>query len=152
MSTALRSFFARLKEMPLFLRFFVFPYCLIGSILFIEGSFIPIVAFEIKGAQVSWSAWWAAGAGPLFVVIGLLLFISAVGFYKKNRHARLVFLSVFVVALLFIWQFEVPTRGGLIVIAILFLISVWYFFLKKSVRDYFGLNEKREGAASRVNG
>jgi len=152
MSAALHSVFVRLKEMPLFLRFFVFPYCLIGSILFIEGSFIPIVEFEIKGTQVSWSAWWAAGAGPLFVVIGLLLFISAIGFYKKNRHARLTFLSVFVVALLFIWQFEVPTREGVVVLGILFLIVVWYFFLKKSVRNYFGLNEKREGAISGVRG
>ena len=152
MSAALHSVFVRIKEMPLFLRFFLFPYCLIGSILFIDGSFVPIVEFEIKGKRVSWAEWWAAGAGPLFVLIGLLLFISAIGFYRKKQHARLTFLSVFVVALLFIWQFEVPTSGGLVVLGILFLIMVWYFFLKKSVRNYFGSNEKREGAISGVRG
>jgi len=144
--------YVRFKEMPLSLRFFFFPYSLIGGIVFTVVSFIPSVAFEIEGQQVPWSEWWTSGAGPLFVVIGLLLFISAVGFYKKNRHARLTFLSVFVVALLFIWHFEVPTKGGLIVTGILFLIVVWYFFLKKSVRNYFGLNGKREEAASRVKG
>lgn len=152
MSAALHSVFVRFKEMPLFLRFFLFPYCLIGSILFIDGSFVPIVEFEIKGKQVSWSEWWTAGAGPLFVLIGLLLFMSAIGFYRKKHYARLTFLSVFVVALLFIWQFEVPTSGGVVVLGILFLIMVWYFFLKKSVRNYFGMNEKREGAISGVRG
>ena len=152
MNTALRSVFVRFKEMPLFLRFVLFPYCWIGSILFIDGSFVPILEYEIKGKQVSWTEWWAAGAGPLFVIIGLLLFISAIGFYKKNRHARLTFLSVFVVALLFIWQFEEPSRGIVIVIGILFLIMIWYFFLKKSVRYYFGLNEKTEGATPGVEG
>ena len=145
MNTALHSVFFRFKEMPLFLRFFLFPYSLIGSILFIDGSFIPIVEFEIKGKRVSWTEWWAAGAGPLFVIIGLLLFISAIGFYKKNRHARLTFLSVFVVALLFICQFEVPTREGVVVLGILFLIVVWYFFLKKSVRNYFGITKSESG-------
>lgn len=152
MKTALRSILLRLKEMPLFLRFFLLPYCLIGSILFIEGSFIPIVEFEIKGKRLAWSEWWAAGAGPLFVIIGLLLFISAIGFYNKKSYARLTFLSVFVVALLFIWQFEVPTREGVIVIGILFLVVVWYFFVKKSVKDYFGLNENGERTASGVKG
>lgn len=152
MSAALHSVFVRFKEMPLFLRYFLFPYCLIGSILFIEGSFIPIMEFEIKGKRVSWSEWWSAGAGPLFVVIGLLLFISAIGFYNKKRNARLTFLSVFVVALPFVWQFEVPTGEGVVVLGILFLIVVWYFFLKKSVRNYFGLNEKSEGARSGVKG
>ena len=152
MNTALRSVFVRFKEMPLFLRFVLFPYCWIGSILFIDGAFVPIPEFEIKGKQVSWAEWWAGGAGPLFVVIGLLLFISAIGFYKKNRHARLTFLSAFVVALLFIWQFEEPTQGVVIDIGILFLIMVWYFFLKKTVRDYFGFNNKKEGTTSGVKG
>ena len=152
MNTALHSVFFRFKEMPLFLRFFFFPYSLIGSILFIDGSFIPIVEFEIKGKRVSWTEWWAAGAGPLFVIIGLLLFISAIGFYKKNRHARLTFLSVFVVALVFIWQFEIPTSGGVVVLGILFLIGVWYLFLKKSVRNYFELKETSEEVVSSVKG
>ncbi len=140
--TALRSIFARLKEMPPFLRFVLFPYCLIGSILFIDGSFVPIVEFEIKGKQVSWFDWWIAGAGPLFVVIGFLLFISAFGFFRKKRYARLTFLSVFVVALLFIRQFEEPTMTGILIMGILFLVVGWYLFLKKSVRLYFASNEK----------
>jgi len=55
MKTSLHSIFLRFKEMPLFLRFFLFPYCLIGSILFVEGSFVPIVEFEIKGKRGSWA-------------------------------------------------------------------------------------------------
>ena len=132
MNTALRSVFFRFKEMPLFLRFFLFPYSLIGSVLFIDGSFIPIVEFEIKGKRVSWSEWWAAGAGPLFIVIGLLLFISAIGFYRKKRHARLTFLSVFVVALFFIWQIEVPTMMGMIIMGIFFLPWDGISFLKRA--------------------
>lgn len=149
--TALRSIFVRLKEMPPFLRFVLFPYCLIGSILFIDGSFVPIVEFEIKGQKVSWFDWWVSGAGPLFVVIGFLLFISAYGFYGKKRYARLTFLSVFVLALLFIRQFEMPTMAGMIIMGILFLVVGWYLFLKKSVRLYFALNEKEKEALSRVN-
>jgi hypothetical protein len=142
MNTALRSVFIRLKEMPLFLRFVLLPYSLIGSILFIDGSFVPIVEFEIKGQKVSWFDWWIAGAGPLFVVIGFLLFISAIGFYRKNRYARLTFLSVFVVALLFIRQFEVPTMTGMLSMGILFLVVGWYLFFKKNVRFYFEANQK----------
>jgi hypothetical protein len=142
LQTALRSIFGRLKEMPPFLRFVLFPYSLIGSILFIDGSFVPIVAFELKGKQVSWFDWWVAGAGPLFVVIGFLLFISAYGFYGKKRYARLTFLSVFVVALLFIRQFEMPTMTGMLIMGILFLFMGWYLFFKKNVRFYFEANQK----------
>ena len=141
----------RFKEMPCALKFIFFPYCLIGGIVFIVTSFIPSVKFEIEGKQVSWSAWWTSGAGPLFTLIGVLLLISAIGFYNKKRHARLAFLAVFVVALLFIWQFEVPTMRGIIIMGILFLVVGWYFFLKKNVRDYFGVN-KRERAVSRGKG
>jgi hypothetical protein len=142
MQTALRSIFSRWKEMPLFLRYLLFPYSLIGSILFIDGAFVPIVEFELKGKQVSWFDWWITGAGPLFVVIGFLLFISAFGFFRKKRYARLTFLSVFVVALLFIRLFEVPTMTGMITMMILFLFVGWYLFFKKSVRSYFEANEK----------
>jgi hypothetical protein len=142
LQAAARSILARLKEMPLFLRFVLFPYSLIGSILFIDGSFVPIVEFELKGKQVSWFDWWIAGAGPLFVVIGFLLFISAYGFYGKKRYARLTFLAVFVVALLFIRQFEMPTKIGMIIMGILFLVVGWYLFFKKNVRFYFESSEK----------
>lgn len=151
MKAALRSIFFRLKEMPLFLRFLLFPYSLIGSIIFIDAAFVPIVKFEIKGKQVPWFDWWVAGAGPLFVIIGSLLFISAFGFYRKKRYARMTFLSVFVVELLFIWQFEVPTMTGLIIMGILFLFVGWYLFFKKSVRLYFASNEKGGKALSRLN-
>ena len=143
--TALRTIFFRLKEMPLFLRFLLFPYSLIGSILFIDGAFVPIVEFEIKGKQVSWFDWWVAGAGPLFVIIGFLLFISAYGFYGKKRYARLTFLAVFCVALLFIRQFEEPTMTGMLIMGTLFLVVGWYLFFKKSVRLYFG---EKEGGGS----
>jgi hypothetical protein len=143
MHNAPLSVFFRFKEMPLLLRFVLFPYSLIGSIIFIGGSFIPIVEFEIEGKQVSWSEWWTSGAGLLFTIIGVLLGISAIGFYRKKRLARLTFLSAFAVALLFVGAFEVPTVGGMVVMGILFLIVGWYFFLKKSVRNYFGLNKKR---------
>jgi hypothetical protein len=149
-NTAIRSVFFRLKEMPPFLRYVLFPYSLIGSILFLDGSFVPIVEFEIKGEKVSWFDWWISGAGPLFVVIGFLLFISAMGFYRKKGYSRLTFLSVFVVALLFIWQFEVPTLEGMVVMGILFLGVGWYFFLKKNVRLYFAPDKKR-GALPRRN-
>jgi hypothetical protein len=151
LQTAVRSIFVRLKEMPPFLRFVLFPYSLIGSILFIDGSFVPIVEFELKGKQVSWFDWWVAGAGPLFVVIGFLLFISAYGFYGKKRYARLTFLAVFVVALLFIRQFEEPTMAGMMIMGILFIIVGWYLFLKKSVRLYFESNEKGGGVFSRAH-
>ena len=93
MKTALRSVFSRLKEMPLLLRFLLFPYSLIGSILFIDGAFVPIVEFEIEGKQVSWSEWWTSGAGPLFTIIGVLLGIFAIGFYRK-KHKELKFNSL----------------------------------------------------------
>jgi uncharacterized membrane protein HdeD (DUF308 family) len=143
LQTVARSIFTRLREMPPFLRFVLFPYSLIGSILFIDGSFVPIVDFELKGKQVSWFDWWVAGAGPLFVVIGFLLFISAYGFYGKKRYARLTFLAVFVVALLFIRQFEMPTMTGMILMGILFLVAGWYLFFKKNVRSYFESSETR---------
>ena len=142
MKTALRSIFYRLKEMPLLLRFLLFPYSLIGSILFIDGAFVPIVEFEIKGKEVSWFDWWVAGAGPLFVIIGFLLFISAFGFYGKKRYARLTFLSVFIVALIFVRLFEAPTMTGMLIMGILFLAVGWYLFFKKSVRLYFESSEK----------
>jgi hypothetical protein len=103
------------------------------------------VEFEIKGKQVSWFDWWVAGAGPLFVIIGFLLFISAYGFYGKKRYARLTFLAVFCVALLFIRQFEVPTMTGMLIMGTLFLVVGWYLFFKKSVRLYFG---EKEGGGS----
>jgi len=137
MNTTPRSVFFRFKEMPLLLRFVLFPYSLIGSIVFVCGSFIPLVEFEIEGKQVAWSEWWAFGAGPLFIVIGVLLGISAIGFYGKKRLARLTFLAAFAVALLFIGEFEAPTMRGIVVMGMVFLIVGWYFFGKKSVRHYF---------------
>lgn len=150
MTNAPLSVFFRFKEMPVFLRFFLFPYSLIGSVIFIGGSFIPIVEFEIKGKQVSWSEWWTSGAGPLFAIIGVLLGISAIGFYRKKRLARLTFLSAFAVALLFVVAFEVPTLKGMIVIGVLSVILGWYFLGKKSVRHYFESDKnKGEGSISR---
>jgi len=144
--------YCRFKEMPFSLRFFFFPYSLIGGMVFTLTSFIPSVEFEIEGKQVSWSEWWTSGAAPLFNIIGVLLVISAIGFYRKNRFARITFVSAFIVALLFIGKFETPTKGGVIVAGILFLFVGWYFFLKKSMRNYLGWNKKREGTVSRVKG
>jgi hypothetical protein len=148
MNNAPPSAFFRFKEMPLLLRLVLFPYSLIGSIIFIGGSFIPIVEFEIEGKQVSWSEWWTSGAGPLFTIIGVLLGISAIGFYRKKSLARLTFFSAFAVALLFVGAFEVPTLKGMIVIGVLSLLLGWYFFLKKSVRHYFALDKKGGGSIS----
>jgi len=141
----------RFKEMPFALKFIFFPYCLIGAIVFIVTSFIPSVEFELEGKQVSWSEWWGSGAAPFFIIIGVLLLISAIGLYRKKHRARITLITAFVVGLLFIGIFEIPTKGGAVVTGILFLFLVWYFFVKKSVRNYFGLN-KRERAVSRGKG
>jgi hypothetical protein len=152
MNTTPRSVFLRFNEMPRFLRFVLFPYSLIGGMVFIYGSIIPVVKFEIEGRPVSRSQWWASGAGPFFAVIGLLLCISAMGFYRRKSFARLTFFAAIAVALLFMWAFEVPTLKGMLIIGALSLILGWYFFLKKSVRHYFTADKKQGKALSRIQG
>lgn len=140
MNNLLLSVYFRFKEMPLLLRFVFFPLSLIEGIGFTICSFIPFAEFKIEEKQVSWSEWWTSGAGPLSTIIGILLLISAIGFFQKKRFARITFLApwaiLFIVAI--VQEHEALTIQGAFVLGIWMVFLVWYFFFKKSVKHYFG--------------
>ena len=136
----------RFKEMPFLLRFFFFPYSLLGGILFPLLSLIPSAEFTINEKQVSYSEWWTSGAGPLSIIIGILLLVSVIGFFRKKRFARITFLAPWVILLIvaLVQGYEALTIVGVFVLGIWMLLLVWYFFFTKSVQDYFEKSGARD--------
>ena len=143
MNDLLVSGHVRFKEMPFLLKYLFFPVSLLG-ILFAVSSLIPFGQFEIDGKAVSYSEWWSSGAGLRFTVTGFLLFISGIGFFLKKRWACVTFLAALVVALL--WEARGLSIEYMFGVGFWITILGWYFFFKKSMRSYFGLNEAGEDA------
>jgi hypothetical protein len=129
----------RFKEMPLALRFLFFPYSLLGGISLPTFSLVPAAEFTINEKQVSYSEWWTSGAGPLSIIIGILLLISAIGFFLKKRFARITFLTPWIILLIIalVQGYEEMTIVGVFLLGIWMFLLIWYFFFKKSVQDYF---------------
>ena len=125
--------------MPVLLRFLFFPYSLLVGISFPVFSLIPSAEFTINEKQVSHSEWWTSGAGPLSTIIGILLLISAIGFFLKKRFARITFLAPWLILLIvaLVQGYEKLTIVGVFLLGIWMSLLIWYFFFKKSVQDYF---------------
>ena len=139
MNDFLLAVYFRFKEMPFLLRFFFFPYSLLVGIAAPVLSLIPSVEVTINEKQVSHSEWWTSGAGPLSTIIGILLLISAIGFFLKKRFARITFLAPWLILLIvaLVQGYEKLTIVGVFLLGIWMSLLIWYFFFKKSVQDYF---------------
>jgi len=129
-----------IKEMPFFLKV-ITVFCLFGSLLTI-GLILPIGRYEIYGEEVTLSQFWADGAGFVGFITGILMLISAIGFIKRFKWARILFLSIFPTLFLIMAIMQMESKesliGGLLSYLILFLPIVGgYLFGKKTVKDYF---------------
>ena len=129
-----------IKEMPFFLKI-ITGFCSFG-ILLIIGLLIPIGLYEIYGEKVTLFQFWADGAGFIGLITGILMLISAVGFIKRFKWARILFLLIFPTQFLIMAFMQMENKesliGGLLSYIILFLPIVGgYLFGKKTVKDYF---------------
>jgi len=133
MRDLLLSIYLRVKEMPLLLRFFfIVSIC---GIFFALFSVIPISSYQIDGQEATYQEWWSSGVGLAATAIGILLFISGIGIYKKKNWAKFTFLSSFLIS--FLSDYILPQKGMIFILTFWTLFCVWYLFIKKSVRNYF---------------
>jgi len=135
--------------MPFAIRY-VTIFSLVGGILFISLPCMPFTKFHIDEKVVSQTQFWASGYGPCIVILGIVLLLAGIGFIFRKQW------SIWLVCILLL----VPI-GDLILhsivdkrcmsyqdIAILpaiayfiYIISFYlYFFKKRTVRNYFKIN------------
>ena len=129
------------KQMPFILKLLT-VLCFAG-VLFPVGAAIPGDGFTINGQQVSQAEFWRLGAGPLFVLVGIVFPITGYAFAQRKswgRHLFTGFLFVDNIAMLIAGQFVPVYRMrpvDLIQYPIFMALLVWYLFFKQSVREYF---------------
>jgi len=128
----------RLDLMPWFLKSFAVPALIVSPIMLIL-VFVPIGNYSINGEQVSHAEFWQRGGGLVIVIALAWLFVMAIGFLTGKKWSR-----YFVTLPLLYWVCLVEqhmfTSGFsmdlLLTILIYLSLWYWYFFVKKSVREY----------------
>ena len=122
------------KEMPFFLKVLT-VYCLFG-IFFILGAIIPVGDYGMTFAQ-----FWSSGLGLLVLIDGVIMLVSGIGFLKRKKLARTLFLLIFPINFLFGLLFKTVDNDELFntLISCIFVLPVlWlYLFRKKTVKKYF---------------
>jgi len=130
------------KTMPFFLKYITLG-SIIGGPLFIIGPFLPSFYFAINGQQVTQSEFWSAGAGPTMVIVGIVLLICGIGFIYRKPWSRWIFcLGILLPVIIDAISgsiLEKTVANYIYTIGVTAVIYIWYFFIKKSVRNYFGL-------------
>jgi hypothetical protein len=130
----LRVYF-RIKEMPLVLRIFIFPASCLGFLAFI-GSLFPIGTYHVEGRQASYSEWWGSGNALMFIIFGVSLSLSSIGFFRKRIWASYLF--IFALMIPSIWNYEKLTIDIIIASSGLFyFIIAIYLLYKESMQQYF---------------
>ncbi len=135
-----REQFAR-KQMPRMLKLLT-VFCFAG-VLFAVGAATPGGNFTINGRAVTYSEFWRSGAGPLFVLIGVILPITGYAFVKRKSWGRFLFAGLLVainIATMVMDEFmtaELVSPSDFVWSLASMALLVWYLFFKQSVKDYF---------------
>lgn len=128
-------------EMPFFLKL-ITVFCLFG-IFFIAGSIIPIGSYKIYDEKITFVEFWTNGAGIIFFITGIVLFASGVGFIKKLKWSRVLFLSLLPIQIIVMVILKMAQAKELFQMSIsfLFLLLLFglYLFHRKTVKDYFNI-------------
>ena len=126
--------------MPLFLRFlaFISP----AGIPIILACLIPLGSYGVNDRIVSYGEFWRSGGGLIGIAGGALIAALGVGIFKRRRWAKyliaVVVLTQDVLALAtVIGAQKDDIVGGLISLAFINGVTLWYLFFKKSVKSYF---------------
>lgn len=137
LKTKINKILLQMKLMPLFLRF-ITTLCL-GGILFIIGPLCPIGNFTINDQPVTFIEFWNTGAGPIMLILGILLFTSGIGILKYKKWGRNLFIFSYIFA--FISSMLIFKSIGNFYSALaslFFLIFVYaYLFLNRKVSACF---------------
>ena len=128
------------EEMPLFLRFLtiISP----AGILMIFACLVPLSSYGVSGRIVSYGEFWRSGGALIGVSGGLLLTAIGVGIFKGKKWAKQLILATIIMqnVLAFAAVGEAnrdEIAGGLVSLALVNALTVWYLFFKKSVKSYF---------------
>ena len=131
--------YGAIKEMPFFLKLITI-FCLLG-IFFIIGAIIPIGSYKIYDEKVTYIQFWAQGAGIIFLITGSILLISGIGFIKKIKWTRILFLSLLPIQIFLMAILELAGKkeifAMLISFILLFIILGFYLFCRRTVKEYF---------------
>jgi len=116
--------------------------------LFVVGwtaaSMLPDRAIDVAGQPVSTSEWWASGAGPLALFVGLMMGVGAILMLKRSRYGRPTYVSAWLAMSISI-PFVVHLSGGdptrsmtaLISNVVITALIAVYLYGRRAVRDYF---------------
>ena len=132
--TAYKIAWKSFKEMPFFLKVLT-VYCLFG-IFAILAAIIPVGDYGMTFVQ-----FWSSGLGLLVLIDGVIMLVSGIGFLKRKKSARTLFLLIFPLNFLFGLLFKTVDSAELfssfIFCLFIFPILWFYLFRKITVRKYF---------------
>ena len=137
----------RFKEMPLILCFFcvvgllsmpLFILVLLGTVLF------PCIPITFDGKEMTSSEFWQSPevhtSIVYFVPHLVLLFVSGIAIFKKNKWSRVTLFVTFLSPLILgVLSRDIATLPieDLIGAVFVYLFLFWYLFINESVRQYF---------------
>ena len=131
--------FQAIREMPFFLKLITI-FCLFG-LFFIAGAIFPIGNYEIYDGKVTYIQFWTSGAGVIFLITGVVLLTSGVGFIKKCKWARILFLALLPIQIVLMSLMKLGTKKEIFELFISFILLLFivglYLFRRRTVRDYF---------------
>jgi hypothetical protein len=123
------------REMPFFLKVLT-VYCLLFGIFAILGAIIPVGNYGTTFVQ-----FWSSGLGLVLLIDGIIMLTSGIGFLKRIKSARTLFLIIFPINFLFGLIFKTLDSAELFssFIFCLFIFPIlWFYLFKKiTVKKYF---------------
>lgn len=103
-------------------------------------SLIPVGGHFIGQERISFIHFWRRGAGPAFLLAGILFPLCSYGFLRARNWARYLYVGIHIA--LIPWSLVVaPSIGSLLAIAWL-VFALYYFFFRPQVLDYFGVLDR----------
>ena len=133
--------YLKLREIPFLLRLFTIAFCIMGPVAII-GLFLPYGSYSINDVKVTLQEFWTSGYALQWLVVGILMTISGVGLYYRKAWSRHLCFVVFVLVGLFaLYNDRAKVDASLIIVlAINYMIIIYYFYLRGNVQEYFKSN------------
>ena len=125
-----------IKDMPIFLRIITL-FCSIGVFLLVVAV-VPYGTHAIGDREVTFIEFWRSGAGIFFLISGIFLLASGIGFIKRSPWSRILFLSFYPLQQLMMFFMDSLSPVYPKEEVIVFIAVNGYLFLNKKVKDYFG--------------